>query len=360
MANNHSLQLIKTQYNAISEINLHVASKNHLGEKSISIEVITIVNDIKDKIDVLLNNLSCVQDGFVIVLSDRVVSIIKKIKEISNTSDPDFLNQREGFLSALNSLYINFLKEWIYIQSGIIDARKLLQKSDVAIEELKENVLKQAQNEFQELKNNTLNEINSSQTNSINLINEREAKLKEKIQNTARKVSVSSAQKQFEEECQRLKSMIKIWSIITIILFVMFGILSYIFYTHTFFTAEMKINSDIFSDKFIDIMRWESIFHTVIRVAVLAIIGTIIAFCLKMMRANFHLYQHNLHRQRVANSIEAFVNAALTDEQSDRILEKLVEAVVSFGQSGLIQNEDDSIHASKLTIDSITKTLYNK
>jgi len=66
---------------------------------------------------------------------------------------------------------------------------------------------------------------------------------------------------------------------------------------------------------------------------------------------------HNRHRQRVANSMEAFVQAAITPEQRDLILAQLVTSVVDFGTSGLLSKEDDAIYAPKMTIDSITRTI---
>ena len=53
----------------------------------------------------------------------------------------------------------------------------------------------------------------------------------------------------------------------------------------------------------------------------------------------------------------AFVESAATPEQRDLILSQLVESVVQFGNSGLLQKEDDHLYRPKMTIDSITRTL---
>jgi len=52
----------------------------------------------------------------------------------------------------------------------------------------------------------------------------------------------------------------------------------------------------------------------------------------------------------------AFVESAITLEQRDLILTHLVDAVATFGDSGLLHKEDDSIHASKMTIYTISRT----
>ena len=44
---------------------------------------------------------------------------------------------------------------------------------------------------------------------------------------------------------------------------------------------------------------------------------------------------------RVANSVESFVNSALEPQQRDLLLAKLAEAVIDFGDSGIIKNERD-------------------
>lgn len=70
-----------------------------------------------------------------------------------------------------------------------------------------------------------------------------------------------------------------------------------------------------------------------------------------------HMYQQNLHRQRVTNSMAAFVESAVTPEQRDLILAHLVDAVAAFGCSGLLAKEDDAVYVPKMTIDSITRNI---
>jgi len=55
--------------------------------------------------------------------------------------------------------------------------------------------------------------------------------------------------------------------------------------------------------------------------------------------------------------MESFVESASTPEQRDLILAHLVDAVATFGTSGLIRKEEDTIHPSKMIIDSITRNI---
>ena len=98
------------------------------------------------------------------------------------------------------------------------------------------------------------------------------------------------------------------------------------------------------------------IYYTGIRLAILAILGTVSAFTLKIFKAHLHMHQHNLHRKRIANSMEAFVESANSKEQRDIILSHLVDSIVTFGNSGIISREEDSSQGSKMTIDNITRS----
>ena len=49
----------------------------------------------------------------------------------------------------------------------------------------------------------------------------------------------------------------------------------------------------------------------------------------------------NRHRVRVANSMEGFIQSALEPPQRDLILAKLVEAIVDFGETGLVRRDGD-------------------
>ena len=106
-----------------------------------------------------------------------------------------------------------------------------------------------------------------------------------------------------------------------------------------------------------DEMKWIFVYKSVLRLIILTVIGAVTTFFLKIFRASLHMYHHNLHRQRITNSMAAFVESAVTPEQRDLILTNLVDAVATFGNSGLIQGEDDCLHLPKMTIDNITRTL---
>ena len=152
---------------------------------------------------------------------------------------------------------------------------------------------------------------------------------------------MEEAQKQFREAQPLFDKKVKRWGGLSILCSVAF--LGIVFY---FAAADAPEKLD-----------WTIVYYTAIRITILTAIGTATAFCLKIFRAHLHMSEKNRHRQRVANSIGAFVESAVTPDQRDLILSQLVESVVQFGNSGLLQGKEDNLYRPKMTIDSITKTI---
>jgi hypothetical protein len=75
-----------------------------------------------------------------------------------------------------------------------------------------------------------------------------------------------------------------------------------------------------------------------------------------MTRAYFHMIEHNQHKSRVTNSIEAFVASVRTDEQRDLVLGKLVDSVTQFGESGILGKESEASLPS-VVFEAVTKNV---
>lgn len=103
--------------------------------------------------------------------------------------------------------------------------------------------------------------------------------------------------------------------------------------------------------------HWSAVYSTLIRLTILTSVAAVVSFCAKMYRAHSHLHEHAKHRLRTANSYTTFIDSAQTEDQRDVILSKLVDTITHFGSSGLLQTDDDAIHPSKMTIETINKSL---
>lgn len=55
--------------------------------------------------------------------------------------------------------------------------------------------------------------------------------------------------------------------------------------------------------------------------------------------------------------MEAFVQSGETEQHRGVILSYLVQSVADFGVSGLVQDKDDHLTASRLIIDPVTKII---
>jgi hypothetical protein len=85
----------------------------------------------------------------------------------------------------------------------------------------------------------------------------------------------------------------------------------------------------------------DTISNAIIRIAFIAVIGALGAVLLKVFRGNLNMYYHTLHREHLATIAQTFVQAGETPEQRGIVFAKIVDAVASFGNSGLIGGKDD-------------------
>ena len=103
-----------------------------------------------------------------------------------------------------------------------------------------------------------------------------------------------------------------------------------------------------------------AIYHAIIRVTLLTAIGAVATFCFRVLRAQMHLREQNLHRERVANSVAAFLGAATSPEQRDVILARVVDAITALGNSGLLSDNDESMSPAKLILETVPRILSQK
>ena len=245
-----------------------------------------------------------------------------EINRMENISNSDFIRTRQNIINAINSqmdvllsLRSAFITEKIK-STGLLDdsgSLKKLNKNESAVK----SRIEQLDEKFKE-------------------VDRREAKIRQ----TAAGISVEEAQKQFSEAAEEQQTKINYWEKISagsIVLFVGFALI--LWYT-----------------KPIAVTIYDSIYFTTIRITILITIGAFTAFSLKILRAHMHMKELNKHRERLSNSLPAFVEA-VSENQRDIIITNLVDAISSFGKSGLLQKEDDSMSIPKIVIDTISKTL---
>ena len=187
----------------------------------------------------------------------------------------------------------------------------------------------------------TLEQVKKQAEESIAEAKRLAQEIEQRARRTAAHISVEEDQEQFEQAHKALNKDVHRWAWLSgaaVVAFILFAIFLFNFQLPTDSTGQ-------------------AIYYAAIRITALTALAAVSAFCLRVLRAHMHMRQHNLHRQRLANSMPAFVESAITPEQRDLILAQLIDAVASFGTSGLLPRGEDSMTPSKLAIESITRTL---
>ena len=273
-------------------------------------------------------------------------SIGDAIEQQADSSGEDYAAHRQQFLDKVNADLETLKRFWAPVVAAAVEARGFLDDEGVRREHKRtiESIKKESKTALQQVKeesNKTIEEAGTLAKQIEDRARLTAARIEDRARLTAAKISVEEAQKQFREAQASLDKRVKVWA----------G-LGGVCVAGFFFVALYFVTLDL-----PDEWQWQVFYHSAIKVSILTAIATTAAFCLRILRAHLHMSEKNRHRQRVANSMEAFVQSAVTPEQRDLILSQLVESIVQFGHSGLVQREDDYAYRPKMPIDSITRTL---
>lgn len=333
MASEQHLSQLRTTAERFKAIERDKLLRSTLGEESLESSFGPRLEEIKNKLDFAIEFAPSVHDTYVSQVTGIFSNILQQLEAQTGRSNAEYVSQKDSFINAVTSQLQNLQQYWSNFVTAAIEARGFLKDEGI-------------RKEYQK----TIESIKEESTSALKLVKEEADKtieearqlakqIEERARKTAAHISVGAAQEQFRLAQQELKTQIKIWSVLSALSVVAF-ILTAIYLSGIQFPEQWT---------------WRIIYHTAIRITILTAIGAIATFCLKILRAYLHMRQHNLHRQRIANSMAAFVESAVTPEQRDLILTHLVDAVAAFGSSGLLSKEDDSINTSKMTIDNITR-----
>lgn len=335
MASEEQINRLKELASEIGDVDKDKLLRVSLGEASLERDFAPKLAEIERKFQFALDHASEVHDSHVQNTLGLFEHIKQEIDQQASRTNAEYVAQSENFQQNIDNYLMQLKQYWPPYITAAVESRGFLEDEGVAREyERTVNSIKdESESALEQVRNEAKKTIDEART------------LAEQIENRARLtasgISVEEAQKQFREAQRGLDRGVKTWAVIGGIFIVGFVLTAW-----QFAKADLP-----------DQWRWEVIYNSAIRVSILAAIGTAAAFCLRILRAHLHMSEKNRHRQRVANSIAAFVESAVTPEQRDQILSQLVESVIQFGNSGLLQREDDNVYRPKMTIDSIMRTL---
>lgn len=316
----------------LKKIDLNKVTRPSLGDLAVK-EAEPFLQNILDKAELALLYGEYVSDSNLGHIKSTFHNIYNYLNNVSGFDHNKFVNARQEILHNLNKHLNELENSWPPLVTAAVEKEGILNSS--SFQKLKADLLTTIQKESEE----AVSKIQKEAEKKINQAKSVAGKIESSARDTAKEVSLAAAQEQFKIARREQANQIWVWSIISVAFSIAF------ISTALYFLTEDPDPT----------VPWLLFYKVAIRLAILTGIGAFATISIKLLRAHLHMYQHNLHRQKITNSIPAFVEAASTPEQRDMILSKLVDSVCSFGNSGIITQDDQSTSPS-LTIDNITRT----
>jgi ElaB/YqjD/DUF883 family membrane-anchored ribosome-binding protein len=286
-------------------------------------------------------------------------SFVRGVVEIA---DGRGLRQNEAIPDALRRVKSEFQSAKSLLAYELLDASGILEVSEENFLKWKDNAVSEVHASIETAKQ-SINEIVADADTSLKASAKEAGEEFEFLKAEASKISVESAKQQFESAGTILRIKAAIWTSITSAVFIALVFLLRHFLLnppeliHDVVEAIKPGSTAILLPVSTPLLIATSAYFTSIRLAIIGILGVGLAFGLRMTRAYFHMIEHNQHKLRVTNSIEAFVAAVRTKEQKDLVLSKLIEAVTEFGDSGILDKEEKPSGFPSVIFEALTKNV---
>jgi len=336
MASQQYLDNLKKVDDALNAVDTQKLLRKSLGEESLEKELQPRLAHLSKLRQLARQYAPQVHNESVNQITNILNQILSQLSSQAGADSSSYIAQRTNFLTNIDT-FLEESKKWVpafvaaaVMERGFLEDEGIRQEYQRTVESLR----KEASETIQTLKE----EANKTIEEAKKLAEEIETRARR----TAAKISVQEAQRQFKEAQGELTKDIRLWAVWSVIMVLaFFGVAVGFIFIKLPMEAEWHV----------------AVYQTALRIVILSAVGAITTYVLRMLRAHIHMSHLNRHRQRVANSIEAFVMSAHTPEQRDLILANLVEAVVAFGNSGLVPHDDDTLGAQKLPTEAIGRLL---
>ncbi len=335
MATEAVIKQLRDIADAIKGIDKDKLLRPNLGEESLRESFGSRNEKIMNKLQFAIKYAPSVHDVYVNHMVQQFQAVQQQMTAQSNRDSAQFIQNRNSFLQTIDNHLTEIDRHWSPFVASAIEERGFLE--DEGIKEAYKETIESIRSESKQ----ALDQVKTEASKTIEEAKQLAKDIEERARRTAAKISVEEAQRQFREAQQGLTKQVRLWGILS-------GVSIFLFLAVAYYLASIDLPEE---------WKWHVIYYTAIRITILAAVGGVATFCLRIFRAHMHMSQLNMHRQRVANSIASFVESAVTPEQRDFILAQLVEAIITFGRSGLLPKEDDAIGPSKVSLDTITRTV---
>lgn len=297
----HNLQDVTTKLNEFKSFEWSAVERRNLGERSLYNELQPIKAETLLLVDLALVNARLVDHNTVGEIIGFIETLNSKLNEISQLRADQYIQQKNNILHNLRDLLAS-AREWktiltaaAVLRMGLPETERALGAFRAEASEVQKNVEDTATKKIQEFE-------------SV-------------VRTTAEKISIEEARKQFEEASNHDSTQIRNW------------------WAGVAVSMGILITTTLL---FLILGSKGGLADGLLRVFVLSALAGATTFTLRMLRAHLHIAEKNRHRVRVARCIGSFLMAASGPNQRDQILAKLTDAIVDYGDSGLIPHGRDA------------------
>ena len=336
MANEQVLQQLTTAVDKFNKVELDKLLRKGLGDESLDTRFTPQLEEIQRLKEFTVRYAPSVHSNFVSQAHNTINTLADAMTAQANRPSADYIAQREAFLNTVKT-QIEDSKIWLpYFTAAAVQERGFLEDEGIRTE---------YQRAVQNLKSETaatLATVKEEAEKAVQGAKTLAEEIEARARRTATGISVQDAQRQFQEASVDLGKKVKLWGRITAASIALLIVVP------------------------LALMLWPlpgpepwplAMYHTLLRLFVLSVVSAFTAFCLRILRAHLHMAEKNRHRVRVANSVESFVNSALEPQQRDLLLAKLAEAIVDFGDSGIIKPDRDDQSSAVISGDMLGRIL---
>lgn len=318
MATETRTQQLRAILDNLSSVNDEKLKRTELGVRSLAQDLEPREAKIRQLKDLALSYSHLVHDSVVDSIIQSFSNIFNLMGGQADLDDSNYISQREQFLANIDA-YLEEANLW----KGSVASAAMFERGFLDDEDFRRET-RQSLEDIKQESSATIQTIKAEADKSIQEAKKSAREIEEGARRTATGVSVKAAQDQFSNASIDDNRQVKIWSILVVI------------------SVSALIGTTLLLTrwKLPESSEWPvALYHTLLRMIILSSIAGITAFAFRMLRARLHIAERNKHRVRVANSVEGFVQSALEPSQRDLILAKLTDAIVNFGESGLVQHQ---------------------
>ena len=267
MASLDQIQQLEGLAGAIAGIDDEKLLRASLGEVALKVGFTSKLEMIRDKIAFALAHAGMVYDSHVQGIIAPFERIRAELEQQAGRSNEEYVSYRPQFLANVDQQINELQQYWPSFVAAAIEIRGFLEDEGVRreYERTIDFIREESKSAIQKVREEANKTIEEARTLAEDI--ESRARL------TASGISVGEAQTQFREAQTGLDRGVRNWTWGAI-----GGILAFIGAAVYFMRVDLP-----------DQWQWQVIYHSAIRVSILAAVGTAAAFCLKMLRAHLHM-----------------------------------------------------------------------